>query len=237
MAIKDSLLANETIVRETKKHWFAPVRDSFIPIAMILIGLFLGVIAPQGDGVFGAIGNLMDYIRIGLIVIAVAWMIYNVIVWRTAEFAITTQRVLRDEGIFSKRQSATMLSSVTDVNSDVGMIGRTLGYGDLRIYTQSGKSGEDIFNTIVAPLEFRNQIMERKIEAMSGGPAGPASMPAAAAVAPAPTTPTAPAPAAAPAPSAVESADALSRLADLHDRGAITDEEFEAKKAEILGRM
>jgi len=237
MSIKDSLLTNETIVRETKKHWFAPVRDSLVPIAMILIGLFLGFISPEGDGIFGAIGNLMDLIRLGLILVAVAWIIYNVIVWRTAEFAITTQRVLRDEGLLSKRQSATMLTSVTDVNSDVGVIGRTLGYGDLRIYTQSGKAGEDVFNTIVAPLEFRNQIMERKIEAMGGGPAAPVAPSPAPAVAPPAAAPAATAPQAPPAASAVESADALSRLADLHDRGAITDEEYEAKKAEILGRM
>jgi membrane protein YdbS with pleckstrin-like domain len=231
MALNDSLLADETIVRQTKKHWFAPVRDSFIPIAMILIGLFLGFISPNGDGLVGAIGNLMDFTRLVLVVVAIAWIAYNIVVWRTAEFAITTQRVLRDEGLLSKRQSATMLTSVTDVNSDVGMIGRALGYGDLRIYTQSGEAGMDVFNTIVAPLEFRNQIMERKIEAMSGGRPSPAAAPAPATPTPAAATPTLA------APSAVESADALSRLADLHERGAITDEEFEAKKAEILDRI
>ncbi|MGI8703609.1 MAG: SHOCT domain-containing protein [Candidatus Limnocylindrales bacterium] len=29
----------------------------------------------------------------------------------------------------------------------------------------------------------------------------------------------------------------LSRLADLRDRGAITPEEYQAKKAELLGRL
>ena len=32
-------------------------------------------------------------------------------------------------------------------------------------------------------------------------------------------------------------ADSLGRLADLHARGVITDAEFEAKKAELLGRI
>ena len=31
--------------------------------------------------------------------------------------------------------------------------------------------------------------------------------------------------------------DTLSRLADLRDRGAISPEEYEAKKAELLGRL
>ena len=34
-----------------------------------------------------------------------------------------------------------------------------------------------------------------------------------------------------------EVTDALARLADLRDRGAISPEEYEAKKAELLGRL
>ena len=34
-----------------------------------------------------------------------------------------------------------------------------------------------------------------------------------------------------------EVTDTLSRLADLRDRGAISPEEYEAKKAELLGRL
>jgi len=34
-----------------------------------------------------------------------------------------------------------------------------------------------------------------------------------------------------------EVTDALSRLADLRDRGAITPEEYEAKKSELLARL
>ena len=51
-----------------------------------------------------------------------------------------------------------------------------------------------------------------------------------------------PAAPAAPAPTpevdtADEVADALARLGDLRDKGIISPEEFEAKKAELLGRL
>jgi hypothetical protein len=49
--------------------------------------------------------------------------------------------------------------------------------------------------------------------------------------------PVATAAAASSAPAASDPAAALSSLADLRDRGAITAEEYEAKKAEILARM
>jgi Short C-terminal domain len=35
--------------------------------------------------------------------------------------------------------------------------------------------------------------------------------------------------------SAATTADALTKLADLHDRGALTDEEFQAQKQKLLG--
>ena len=38
-------------------------------------------------------------------------------------------------------------------------------------------------------------------------------------------------------PSSADAAETLDRLADLRDRGAITAEEYETKKAEILARM
>jgi hypothetical protein len=43
--------------------------------------------------------------------------------------------------------------------------------------------------------------------------------------------------AAVPTSSAQEIADSIERLAQLRDSGAITAEEFEAKKAELLDRM
>jgi len=41
--------------------------------------------------------------------------------------------------------------------------------------------------------------------------------------------------AAAPAPTPASTADELAKIADLHDRGALTDDEFAAAKAKILG--
>lgn len=85
--------------------------------------------------------------------------------------------------------------------------------------------------------------------AAAAAPAAPAAAAVAdAPVAPAPPAPTAPpAPAPAPAPAqeapaarvdtADEVAEALSKLGALRDQGVITPEEFESKKAELLGRL
>ena len=232
MALKDNLIANETIVFETRKHWFSPVRDSLIPILLLLGAYAVGWLSPDSQsGITGALGNLLDLIRNVLLIVAVVWIIYNFLVWRSAEFAVTNFRVIREEGFVSKRQSATLLANVSDVKSKVPALGGPLHFGDITIFTQSGSAGADQFTTIVGPIEFRDKIMDKKMADAGRAEAAPAAAPAAAA----PSAPAAAAPspgAATPDPSAT-----LMQLATLRDSGAITPEEYEAKKSEILARM
>ncbi len=235
MSVADNLIAGETVVFESKKHWMAPIRASLVAAAMFVGGIILYGIAPNPDGFLSFIGTILDLVALGLIIGGIGWIIYNVVAWRTAEFSVTNMRILREEGAVQKRSSTTLLSSLSDVRSNVGFLGGRLGYGDIVLLTTSGSAGEDRFLCITAPVDFRNAVMNQKM----GGSGQPGTGTAASA-------PAAPVPAAAPmaatakpAPSATTAGDAetLKRLADLRDSGAITPEEYEAKKTEILARM
>jgi hypothetical protein len=228
MPIADNLLADEQIVFESKKHWIAPIRASLWAAVMIGGAWLLLMISPNGDGIFGSFGALMDIASIVLIIGGIGWIAYNIVAWRTAAFAVTSLRVLHEEGLASKRSSTTLLQSLSDVKSRVGFLGGPLGYGDITLLTQSGSSGEDRFLSITDPLGFRNSIMSQKAADRL------VDTPTRAAVVAAQAAPDVVQPA---APSSTDAADALARLADLHDRGALTDAEFEAKKTEILARM
>ena len=226
MTLSENLIADEEIVYEAEKHWMAPLRDSVVPALLLLAAYAVGWISPDSQsGIVGAVGNLLDLIKIGLVIGGIGWIIYNVIVWRTAKFAVTTLRVVREEGLVSRRSSATMLRSVTDVQTRIPFVGGRIGYGDIVIFTQAGNAGVDRFKTITHPAEFRDQIMTRKL--------GEETQRAAAAERPQ----AAPAPASAPAPAPVDQTAVLANLAQLRDSGAITPEEFESKKAEILARI
>jgi len=248
MAVKDNLIADETVVFESKKHWMAPIRASLVAAAMFIGGAILYRVSPNWDGFFSFVGSILDLLAIALFIGGLGWIIYNVIEWRTAEFAVTNMRVLREEGLASKRSSTTLLSSLSDVKSNVSFLGDKLGYGDLMLLTQSGSAGEDRFLCITTPMDFRNAVMNQKVADRRDGGMAPA--PAAAVAAPALTAAgaSAAAPAGAPAVAPVaapavrsmtstEAAAAIASLADLRDRGAITSEEYEAKKGELLGRM
>src|SRR5690242_5218765 len=165
MGVIDNLIPGETVTFQSQKHWIAPVRDSLVPVGLILLAGLLGIIKPGGDGFFGWVGSVLGLIQWGLVIVGIAWIVYNVVVWRTAEFAVTTLRVLRYEGVIRRRTSETLLSSITDVRLAVGLVGRQLGYGDLRILTGAGEAAADEFRTITTPTEFRNAMMARRMAA------------------------------------------------------------------------
>jgi hypothetical protein len=237
MSVSDNLIPGETVIFESKKHWIAPVRDSLPPAGLILLAGLLGIIRPGGDGFLGWIGSVLGLIQWGLVIVGVIWILYNLVVWRTAQFAVTTLRVLRYEGLVKRRTSETLLSSVTDVRLSVGLVGRQLGYGDVRILTGAGEAAADEFRTITTPTDFRNAMMARR---MATEDAARVATPALVLAAPAPvvgdTVDAGPGAGSAPL-SSTDAAAAIRHLGELRDQNLVTDEEFEAKKRELLARM
>jgi hypothetical protein len=249
--LRQALLPGEEIIFETRKHWMAPIRDSIIAILLVIGGLILWSLAPPGgEGLFGSIGGMLGTLMWGIglavIVIGAAWLVWNIVAWLSANFGVSNMRVLCYEGLLRKHSSETLLSSITDVKLTVPALGGMLGFGDLIILTASGAEGSDKFTTIKRAAEFRTSLQSAQsgiktaASGTSPGLAAPATQPPPApapAAAPEPVSAPAPAPAPAPTATAEDATASLERLADLRTRGVITDAEFEAKKAELLGRI
>ena len=231
--IDDGLIAGETVVTRTSKHWFAVVADSKWAILLIL-GALLAVWV-EGDkttGLFGFLNRLLGLFGTVLLIGAVGWIVYNIVAWRTAEYGVTTMRVRGHEGLIRKRSTDTLLSSVTDLQSKKSMVGGMLDFGNIRVMTGSGDSGEDNFTSIIGPEAFKKSVLEQKSQAM----ANPA---AATPAAPSPSAPAVQAGASA-APASVPPADPMAQidqLAKLRDAGAISPAEYETKKTELLARV
>ena len=229
--LDQNLLTGEEIVFATRKHWFSPVRDSLLAV-LIIIGTFLARgLTPDGDGLFGTLGNIVDVIANIVLVVSIGWIVWNIFAFFSAHFGVTNMRVLRYEGIIQRRSSETILSGISDVRLREPGLGRMLGYGDLQVFTAAGESGKDEFTTIRDAGKLRTAILEQKMQ----GPGGAMAPRPEAAPAPAPVA--APDPVAPPPPSADETAATLASLAAMRDQGLITPEDFEAKKTELLSRM
>jgi uncharacterized membrane protein YdbT with pleckstrin-like domain len=251
--LRQALLPGEEIIFETRKHWFAPIRDSLVAVVLIIGATILWLLAPPGgEGLFGSIGgflgDLMWWVGLAALVVGVGWIIWNFVAWMSANFGVSNMRVLCYEGLLRKHSSETLLASITDVKLTVPALGGMLGFGDLTILTASGAEGSDKFTTIKRAGDFRTALQTAQTGSRNAPMATSAPI-----AAPARNATAAPAPIAAPAPMAApvtappaassggqtseDAAASLERLADLHARGVITDAEFEAKKAELLGRI
>jgi uncharacterized membrane protein YdbT with pleckstrin-like domain len=230
--IDDGLLAGETVVTRTTKHWFSIISDSTWAILLILAALL--AIWFQGDkttGITGFINRILGAFGEVLLLGAIGWIVFNVLAWRTAEYAVTTLRVRGHEGLIRKRSTDTLLSSVTDIQSKQSAIGGMLNFGNIRVITASGDTGEDNFTSIISSEAFKKAVLEQKTQA-TASPA-PAAQPSQTAASPAETATSAPAGSAPP----VDPMAQIHQLSTLRDEGAITTEEYETKKAELLSRV
>ena len=222
--IDEGLIGGEQIVLRTNKHWFAPVADSGVAVLMLLGVALLAWIEPdQPTGLFTFVWRLVDLIQLGLFLGAIGWIVFNIIAWRTAEYAVTTLRVRGHEGLVKKRSTDSLLTSISDVMSRSGFIGRTLGFGNIKILTASGDAGDDTFTSMKAPDAFKKAVIEQKAGAQGLASAAPAQ-PVAPATAPHP-------------PGSKDAMTTLTELAKLRDAGAITPAEYETKKTELLARI
>lgn len=244
MAYLDNLLASgEAPLRREHQHWFVVVADARYAIfawiaaaALIVLGqtLFVG-----NQGVSSVIG----WIVVALIVGGLLYFGWQILRWTNEEFVVTSRRVLQTEGVINKRVVDSSLEKINDAVLTQSLFGRMFGFGDLDILTAS-ESGISRLRMLRQADDFKRAMLEAKHELeleLSG--ARPMPGPAFRAGAPVPPSVAAtrpdPAPAA-PAPPSMSADDVtrtLASLADLRDRGAISAEEYEAKKSDLLRRL
>jgi membrane protein YdbS with pleckstrin-like domain len=214
MAYPDNLIQEgEMLALDLRPHWWYFSRNILtgIPLAIILIL----VLNADADWI-----SKYGGIVVGLVALAWAvWLTLKYFQWRMTYFVVTSRRVIYRTGVISKRGVEIPLERINNINFHQRVIDRIIGAGDLDIES-AGRDGQSHFDFIRHPDGVQHEIY-RQMEARN--------MPVAMVQQPAPA---APAPAAAPGvPEQIE------QLARLRDQGHITEAEFEAKKAELLGRM
>ena len=156
------------------------------------------------------------------------------------DYLVTNRRVLKVEGILKKRSADSSLEKINDAVLEQSVFGRMLGYGDLDILTANEQS-VDRYRMLAAGADVQADDARGEARARAGRlpDPGAAAARAAATVPAGSRRPRRPAPAAPAARqmSSDEITGALGDLADLRDRGAISPEEYEAKKQDLLGRL
>jgi len=232
----DRLLADgERVALRSRQHVLATFLEGRIAWVVFVLAIVLLVLDLQLAP--GLMRDLFGWVGLALLVIGLAWLGQIYLSWYSQDYLVTNRRVIKVEGIFSKRSADSSLEKINDAVLEQSVLGRMLGYGDLDIMTAAEES-VDRYRMLSQAQTFKRTMLDEKHKLEQEAFQIPAP-PLRAAPAP-PPGPTAPPPPAAPTPrqmSSEEITSALGDLANLRDRGAISPEEYEAKKQDLLGRL
>src|SRR4051794_2032118 len=234
MAYLDKRLATgEQPLRREHQHWFVVVADARYAIYAWVGALALILLGQTVFKTNQGIATILGWIVVVLIVGGLLYFGWAILRWQNEEFVVTSRRVLQTQGVINKQIVDSSLEKINDAILTESIFGRMFGFGDLEILTAS-ETGISRLRMLRDADGFKRAMLDAKHE-LELELSGARPMPSPAIRAPAPV----PAPPAPSAPPAVQmSADDVTRtlasLADLRDRGAISPEEYEAKKADLL---
>ena len=221
MSYAESLLAkDEQILYRGRQHWLAPLADSLRPILLILVGMLLFIFQFHFT-LSGIVSTVWTAIWAILILVGLVWVGIVYFSWRAEEYIITTRRVLKVEGLLDKKSGDSSLDKINDAVLMQGIWARLFHYGDLEILT-ANEQAIDRYQMLAHVVDFKKAMLNAKNYLDDGYRGRPATAPAAAPAAKA---------------SGEDTATTLSKLAELRDKGAITQAEYDTKKAELLRRM
>ena len=243
------LSSGERIVIERRQHWIVLLDHAKVAILGLVVALLILIFRGNlgNDGFGGTINSLLGWVVLALVVFAVVVFVYQYLRWLNEGFIVTNRRVIQIGGILNKKALDSSLEKINDAVLSESIFGRAFGFGDLEILTAS-ETGIERMHMLVDAAGFKRAISDAKheleLEVSSGripspplrAAPGPNVDPSAGQT-PLAAPVEAPAPAAAQAPSSVDVANAIDQLKKLLDSGALTQAEFDAKKAELLARL
>ncbi|MEE9416376.1 MAG: PH domain-containing protein [Acidimicrobiales bacterium] len=206
---KDLLSADEEIVLDLRPHWWFLVPAGAILVVSLLIA---GAIA-------FFLGGGIGYIIAAVVLLpALANFVMTYMKWTTTNFVITNERIISREGVAAKRGIEIPLDRVNTVFFNQTVFERMIGAGDLAIES-AGEGGRQNFSDVRRPNVVQSEIY-RVIEGFEDNRLERLARAATSGVAAAPSIP-----------------EQIEQLDGLRQQGVLTEQEFQAKKKELLDRM
>jgi len=211
------LIENEELVLELRPHWIAIVVPAIVTV-LVVAGWILALTYAPDDRTSRSI-VVWGASAIGVFLL-IAFPVRKFIAWVTSYFVVTSDRLIHREGWIAKRSMEIPLEAINDVRFHQGVFERLIGAGDL-IISSASEFGRQVFGDIRNPEEVQKAISHQgelnKERMYRGGGRGSA----------APAQATMP-------PVSASTTGELERLAELRNKGVLTEDEFQSQKKRIL---
>lgn len=179
------------------------------------VAALAAVIAGAVTALVEGVASWVDWLTVAALVAAGLWLLVRYARWATTRLVVTNMRIMQRRGLLSRVGREIPLGALTDIGYRQSLFERLIGAGDVLVES-AGRDGHEVFGDLPRPAAIHNEIyaqLDRRGRWVDGG------WPDGAAVG---------------SPSIPEQIDQLDQL---RRRGAITEAEFAAKKAELLDRL
>lgn len=156
--------------------------------------------------------DAVRYITGALTLVSLLWFVARYLKWMTTNFAVSNNRVIFRQGVIAKKGVEIPLDRVNTIFFNQGIFERMIGAGDL-VIESAGTSGHEKFTDIRKPAQVQNTIhrlMEEEQDAHTGRTTVERDL---------------------------SIPEQIDKLDDLRKRGVITDDDFAAKKSQLLEKM
>ena len=215
---RDQLRPQEDIILDTKPHRWYIAPASLLLGGVLILGIF--VLAQNPSGTLGDTARIFT----GLLVLgSLAFFANRYASWVSTNFVVTSDRVVYRSGIVSKRGVEIPVDKINTVFFNQRVFERALGWGDIKIESASTE-GASVFDDIPKPSAVQN-IIYGVIDAKNDSSFDRVGQATADAVSRLNTG----------GGGQITAAEQLEKLHALLQQGAITQAEFDAQKAGLLG--
>lgn len=143
--------------------------------------------------------------------LCILWYIYKIIERRNNLWTVTNFRVIDEYGVFSNNSKESPLDKINNVSYRQPLIGRIFGYGDVQIQT-AAEEGATIHRMVENPRSLKDTITKYQDQNVASA-AGVGQQT-----------------------SKTDISEELIKLHDLVEKGILTEEEFNQRKAKVLNR-
>jgi uncharacterized membrane protein YdbT with pleckstrin-like domain len=191
----------EVVVVDVRPHW------SYLAGPVLVLAV---VIAGGLTAAIESVPSWADWVAIGVLVLAAAWLVGRYIRWASTSLVVTSSRLISRTGVMARNGREIPLAALTDISYHQSLLERVIGAGDV-LLESAGRDGQEVFPDLPRPAQIQ-QAIAIQVDRMRGqnGRA---------------TTTT------------LSISTQIDELDALRRRGLLTDAEFEAKKTQLLDRL
>lgn len=220
MAYVDRVLgAGEEKLYTARRHVVFLLARILLRALVVIAAVVLGIVLKAKIHNSTA-GTIILLILLAVALIFAIQVVVLTLEWNNEQYVVTGRRVIQAKGMFAKHMMDSSLNMINDLVLDQSIWGRMFGFGDIQIIT--GNDDENVLRGLQDPFAFKRALLAAKEQMAMAYATGRV-----------PSTPNGPAP----GPAHEDIPALIAQLADLRDRGAISPQEFEMKREELLRRL